>query len=280
MAAEDTIPCRHSGAPADSVVQRVATVVSNLANDIQFLASKGLTAEEYQHAFPIALEKLRGSQSASNLGRRTFLAGLFTEMKARERISSFSLPHYGDDTVYRLEVPSVGSVAIIQKGCPDGKHSSVNWSRPEWANEAYLWWLCSSTNSEPGVHVWKGVNRLRNRFFSDAADQVDGVIFHNELCGTPHRLCPKSSKAISVEGRTVPPPCIYVMPNKTESSGEWNWDGRRELGFPSALCALFDIPPEQASSYVSSVGFQERAGNMRTKVSCHFGPGRSSSHRS
>lgn len=280
MASEDTTPCRHRGAPADTVVDRVSTMILNLSSDSKFLASNGLTPEEYQHAFPVALERLRGSQSASNADRRTFLVGLFSEMKSRGLIVSFSSPRYGDDTVYRLEVPIIGSVAVIQKGCPDGQHSSVNWSRPDWAKEAYLWWLCSSTTSEPGVHVWKGVTRLRSRFFSQAPGQIDGVVFHNELCGSPQRPCPKNSKAIVIEGRTVPPPCLYVMPSKEERLGEWNWDGRRELKFPNVLCALFGILDEQTSAYVSSVGFQERVGNIRTRVSSHFGPGRSSSHRS
>jgi hypothetical protein len=53
--------------------------------------------------------------------------------------------------------------------------------------------------------VAKGVNRLRQRFFGDATDQLDGVIFHNELCGTPQRPCPKAERGIVISGKLVPP---------------------------------------------------------------------------
>lgn len=280
MASEDIAPCRHPGAPPDAVVDRVSDVIATLASDAKFLASRGLTIQEYQHALPAAIEKLRGSQSASNADRRSFLVAFFNEMMAREKISGFEMPHYGDDTVYRLAVPGVGSVAIIQKGCPDGQHSSVNWSRPDWAAETYLWWLCSSMNYEPGVHIWKGVNRLRQRFFSDAPDSIDGIIFHNDLCGSPNRPCPKSNNAIVIEGRAVPPPCLYVMPERKDGTEEWNWRGQREVGFPRVLNALFGIQSDQSPAFTGHVGFQQHGADVRTTISCHFGPGRSTSHRS
>lgn len=261
-------------------MEKVSGVIESLASDTAYLASKGLSVEEYAHALPAAIEKLRGSQSASNADRRSFLVSFFNEMQARRQITAFEMPRYGDDTVYRLAVPGVGSVAIIQKGCPDGQHSSVNWSRPDWANEAYLWWLCSSMTYEPGTHVWKGANRLRQRFFSSAPDTIDGVIFHNELCGSPSRPCPKAGNAIEIDGRSVPPPCLYVMPERADGAAEWNWGGYRELRFPRVLHAMFDIPTDHSPAYTGHVGFQRRAADVRTTVSCHFGPGRSTSHRS
>lgn len=280
MAAEDITPCRHLGAPPEAIVDSVSRVIEGLARDSAYLATKGLSCEEYTQALPSAIEKMRGSQSASNAERRSFLASLFTKMQERGEVTRFEMPRYGDDTVYRLEVPTLGSVAIIQKGCPDGKHSSVSWSRPEWAKEAYLWWLCSSMAYQPGFHVWKGVNRLRQRFFSNAPDTIDGVIFHNELCGTPSRPCPKIGNAIEIDGKLVPPPCIYVMPEHADNGVEWNWDGRREVLFPRVLHAMFDIPDNQTSAYTGHVGFQRRGAVIRTNVSCHFGPGRSMNHRS
>ena len=280
MATDDAAPCRHPGAPPEAVVDRVSGVISSLASDATFLASKGLSVQEYVHALPAAIEKLRGSQSASNADRRSFLVSFFNEMHARGKITGFEMPRYGDDTIYRLEPPGIGSVAIIQKGCPDGQHSSVNWSRPEWAAEAYLWWLCSSMTYEPGFHVWKGVNRLRQRFFSNEPDTIDGVIFHNELCGTPNRPCPKSSNAIQIDGRSVPPPCLYVMPQRAEGAAEWNWAGNREVRFPRVLYGMFGISQESSPAYTGHIGFQRRATGIRTTVSCLFGPGRSTSHRS
>ncbi len=280
METEDAAPCNHPGAPPDTIVDRVSKVIASLANDAGYLASKGLTTREFEHAFPAAIQKLRGSDSASNADRRAFLAKLFDEMQTQGRISNIELPKYGVDTIYRLVVPGVGNVAIIQKGCPDGPHSSVKWSRPEWATEAYLWWVCSSLRHEPGTHIWKGVCRLRQRFFSDAPDTIDGIIFHNELCGTPSRPCPKTSNLIQIDGKPVPPPCLYVMPQHRDGTDEWNWGGNREILFPQVLFSTFGIPSSQSSSFTGHVGFQKHGADIRTVISCHFGPGRSTSYRS
>ena len=280
MPIEDVTPCRHPGAPSEAIVERVSTIIESLADDATFLSSKGVTVEEFARAFPAALERLRGSQSASNAGRRSFLISFFNEMQARGQITNFEMPRYGDDTVYRLAVPGIGSVAIIQKGCPDGKHSSVNWSRPDWAAEAYLWWLCSSLTLEPGIHVWKGVGRLRQRFFSSLPDAIDGVIFHNELCGSPNRPCPKAKIAIMIDGKSVPPPCLYVMPERRDGASEWNWDSRRVVRFAEVLHAMFGITRAESPFYTGHVGFHRRGSEVRTIVSILFGPGRATSYRS
>jgi hypothetical protein len=280
MSSEDAAPCRHAGAPPEEVIERVAGVIEGLADDEQFLASRGVTAQEYARALPAVIERIRGRKSASNAVRRGFLSALFDELRVRGIVTDVQAPVYGDDTVYRLTVPGVGSVAVIQKGCPDGAHSSVRWTRPDWATECYLWWLCSSTTYEPGVHVWKGLNRLRTRFFSEVPGTVDGVIFHNELCGAPERPCPKSSHAITVDGREVPPPCIYVMPQRDSQAVSWNWNGGRETRFGPVLLGAFGISAGTASAYIGHVGFQLRGVEIKTVVSSHSGPGRAVSHRS
>jgi hypothetical protein len=273
-------PCRRAGAPPETVVERVAAIVAALASDESFLLSKGLTPDEYHRALPAAIERLRGSLAASNAGRRKFLVTVFEGMRERELISKLEMPRYGDDTVYRLTVEGLGDVAVIQKGCPDGAHSSVRWTAPEWATETYLWWLCSSTASEPGEHVAKGINRLRQRFFSEAPDTVDGVIFHNELCGSRERPCPKADRSITLDGLRTPPPCIFVMPERNSEDNEWNWDGRRQLTFPSLLLAMFGINDKVAPSYVGHVGFQKRGSSLRTTIASRFGSGRSTTFRS
>jgi hypothetical protein len=250
-----------------------------LASDEELLSSRGLTADEYSRALPAVIQKLRGSWAASNSSRRKFLITLFEEMKTRGLISTIEMPAYGDHTVYRLAINGLGDVAVIQKGCPDGQHSSVKWSVPSWASETYLWWLCSSQASEPGEHVAKGVNRLRQRFFSDAPDTLDGIIFHNELCGSLQRPCPKASRTV-IGGLPIPPPCIYVMPERDPMRSDWNWDGRRTLRFPSLLLTMFGIPQESVPAFVGHVGFQQRNGTLRTTIASRFGAGRSTTFRS
>ncbi len=280
MSSESVTPCRHPGALSQSVVDKVADVIETLASDARYLSSKGLTAAEYAQALPAAIQRLRGSNAARTADRRSFLVTLFAAMESRGQISGFEMPKYGEDTVYRLSVPNIGPVAIIQKGCPDGAHSSLRWERPDWAVEAYLWWVCSSITYEPGVHVWKGVNRLRQRFFSDAKGTLDGIVFHNELCGSPNRPCPKLGNAIMVEGHLVPPPCLFVMPERRESSSEWNWNGECSRRFPSVLFGTFGISEADVPTYTGHVGFQQRSTTTTTKILCLFGPGRSTSYRS
>lgn len=280
MSADTAAPCRHVGAPPPAVVERVSLVIRSLAQDESFLAKHGISPTEYHRALPAAVESLRGSMSASNSDRRQFLGQLFDHLVGVGLVTSVTTPAYGSDTVYRLAVPGVGSVAVIQKGCPDGAHSSVRWMVPDWADETYLWWLCSSTKSHPGEHISKGVNRLRQRFFSETPGVLDGIIFHNELCGGSARPCPKQSKSVNVGGRLTPPPCVYVMPRREGAAADWNWDGTRRLGFPAVLLRAFGIGMPDADSYVGYVGFQRRGnGNLRTTITSRFGAGRSTTFR-
>ena len=159
-----------------------------------------------------------------------------------------------------------------------GRDSAVRWSRPFWATEAYLWWLCSSMTLQPGEHVAKGVNRLRTRFFSEAPDTIDGVIFHNELCGTPRRPCPKSER-IEIAGRQVPPPCIYVMPDRAGAAGGWNWGGDTIRRFPSILLPFFGVAAASVPMFTGYIGFQSRGGDARVALCSRFGSGRSTTYR-
>ena len=259
----------------DSVIQ----LIRGLGADADNLRRYGLTPEEYSRSLPAAIETMRGSMSASNGARRNFLEGLFLAMIDVGVLSGVQIPTPGEDTVYRLTVPGVGDVAVIQKGCPDGRHSSVSWSAPDWAIETYLWWVCDSTNAEPGEHIKGGINRLRKRFFSDAPDTIDGVIFHSSLCGSPSRICPKSATVLNVAGSSVPAPCIYVMPERDEGATEWNWDGTQKRHFPAVLLSAFGVSIESVLSYTGYVGFRRSATDIRTTITSHYGSGRTTIFR-
>lgn len=273
-------PCRHVGSPPIDVVERAAEAISSLASHPDVLAQYGISAGEFSSALPAAIESVRGSMSASNADRRVFLHGVLQHVVDRGLATSVTTPEYGSDTIYRLGVPNVGQVAIIQKGCPDGAHSSVRWSAPDWASETYLWWLCSSMKMHAGEHVAKGVNRLRQRFFSEQPGTVSGIIFHNQLCGTAQRPCPKDSKAVWISGQLVPVPCIYTMPERAPEADEWNWRGDRSLVFPSVLLNAFGVEEQEIGAYTGFVGFQRRkSGALRTGITTRFGAGRSSTYR-
>jgi hypothetical protein len=274
-------PCRHVGSPPIAIVQRASEAIKSLAAHPDVLARYGLSEGEFASAFPAAIESLRGSMSASNRDRRQFLAGLLGHLVDCGLVTSVSEPAYGDDTVYRLSVPGVGDVAIIQKGCPDGLHSSVNWSVPDWAHETYLWWLCSSLNAHPGEHITKGVNRLRQRFFAETPGTLSGVIFQDAMCGSSQRPCPKRERSATIESQQVPAPCIYSMPARESSATSWNWTGDRDLKFPTVLLEAFGIPASDTAAYVGFIGFQRKTNDeLRTTITTRFGAGRSSTFRS
>jgi hypothetical protein len=280
MDAEQAAPCRHAGAPPAAVVDSVARLIQGLASEDDLLRRHGVTADEYRQALSAAIESVRGSMSASVGERRQFLGDLFESMARDGYIDAVSKPTYGDDTVYRLSVADFGDIAIIQKGCPDGAHSSVRWSAPSWARETYLWWLCDSMRYEPGEHVAKGVNRLRQRFFGELPDTISGIVFHDHLCGTAQRVCPKAAHVYHVGGRALPPPCVYVMPDRAEGVNEWNWAGAQRRVFPAVLLRAFGVTDGQAQAFVGDVGFQRRSGTTRTTISSRFGPGRATTYRS
>ncbi|MBF6150211.1 hypothetical protein [Nocardia nova] len=278
MGFEEAAPCRHAGAPPAAIVDRISRLIAELPSNESVLRQYGLTVQEYQEALPAAIEGMRGSMSASVGGRRQFLGTLFEGLLAEGHIDRLEKPVYGDDTVYRLTIGGFGDVAVIQKGCPDGAHSSVRWSVPPWARETYLWWLCDSMRYEPGEHIAKGVNRLRKRFFSDLPGTLDGVIFHNHLCGHGQRECPKADRAATLGGITIPPPCIYVMPDAQDGAQEWNWNGTQTRVFPTVLLGAFGIPTEQVPSYTGYVGFQRRADALRTTITSRYGGVRTTTH--
>jgi len=264
------------------VVARTVAAIKSLANHPEVLSQYGISPSEFTSALPSAIESVRGSMSASNADRRQFLFNVLTHIVDRGLATRVTKPDYGGDTVYRLDVPSAGAVAIIQKGCPDGAHSSLRWTVPDWAQETYLWWLCPSLKGHPGEHIVKGVNRLRRRFFADPQSRaLSGVIFHNDLCGTAQRPCPKQQLAAEIHGQLIPAPCVYTMPERQHDTTTWNWTGSRDLKFPAVLLQAFDIRAADAETFTGFVGFQRKAnGTIRTTVTTRFGAGRSSTYRS
>ncbi len=275
----DGAPCRHRGAPSEQVIAHVIRLLSRtLPDDCDYLEKNGLTREEYEQALGVAVEQLRGSMAASNQGRRTFVEGVVELLVRKRSVVRYDLPKYGGDTVYRLWLEDGKQVGVVQKGCPDGKHSSVNWSRPEWADELYLWWVCDSKRYEPGEHVWKGVNRVRGKVSTPGQDQLDGIIFFNQLCGTAERPCPKAIR-VEVCGEQYPPPCIYVFPRWRPDKREMNWRGQEERSFPGKLLQAFGVAPTEASNYSGFVGFRVSGGRVSTEVTSRFGTSKSTTAR-
>lgn len=274
-------PCRHRGVPSAQVVNQVLTLLSqSLAEDSAYLAANGLTPTEYMDALPTAVEHLRGSMAASNQSRRDFVGAVIKQLVDSGAIERFQVPKYGEHTIYRLFLKDGKQVGLIQKGCPDGAHSTVNWARPDWADELYLWWVCDSKKFEPGEHVWKGVGRVRSKVSKPGADQLDGVIFYSDQCGTADRPCPKIGRAISREGVQFPPPCIYVFPKWDHSQANLNWRGEEQRVFPAKLLQAFGIPEAEVAKFTSYVGFRLLGPTVTsTEITNRYGTAKATSAR-
>jgi hypothetical protein len=281
MESDDAAPCRHAEIPPTAVVDSVVSLIESLSTYPDLLSKHGITQKEFTSALPAAIEQIRGRRSAGVGARREFMTAMLQGLVDKGVASELEVPPSGADTVYRLRVVGLGDVAIIQKGAPDGTQGSVKWQVPSWAQEAYLWWVFDGMNRHPGSEVAKGVSRLRRVFFNEDRRQLDGVIFHNQLCGTASRVCPKQQHTADFGGLVVPPPCIYVMPDTDQNATSWNWDGSTQRRFPTLLLSAFDIPPEKAFLYTGHVGFR-RAGNksMRTVITSRFGHANTTTHRS
>ncbi|MDB6027098.1 MAG: hypothetical protein JWM68_3321 [Verrucomicrobiales bacterium] len=274
-------PCRHRGTPREGAIEQVIGLLSaKLGADQAYLERHGLTPEEYTHSLPAAIERLRGRMAAKNQKRRDFVEEIVKLLVETGVASNYQKPRYGKHTIYRVYLKNGIQVGIIQKGCPDGKHSSVAWSRPEWAKELYLWWVCDSKAAEPGEHVWKGVTRLRGKVSLPGEDQLDGLIFFNRLCGTPERPCPKMEHAVERNGVKLPPPCVYVFPHWETGQNNLNWRGEVQRTFPAQLLRAFGILPTHAPNFIGHVGFRLSAPNaINTEITSRYGPAKASTAR-
>jgi hypothetical protein len=280
MSFDQAAPCRHQGAPSDDLVNQVVNLLERvIATDDALLRANGISPEEFHRAFPAAIERIRGRWAASNKSRREFAQQVIEHLAQTGVIQGYDIPKYGDSTIYRLRLHDGRQVGLIQKGCPDGAHSSTKWSRPTWADELYLWWLCSSRSSEPGEHVWKGVARVRNKVAQEPDNQLDGVIFYNALCGTAERPCPKARRVTTASGIELPPPCVYVFPAWKPGETDLNWRGTATRLFPEVLLSAFGVQSKDWQSYAGYVGFQVSGTTVRTEITTRYGAAKASSVR-
>ncbi|MER7046911.1 hypothetical protein [Streptomyces jumonjinensis] len=281
METDEAAPCRHAGIPPATVVDSVVRLVENLGAHPGLLAKHGLTQQEFSNALPAAIEQIRGRRSAATGARQEFMTIMLQGLVDRGIASALEVPKSGADAVYRLTVDGIGDVAVIRKGAPDGTQGSVNWSVPDWAQETYLWWVFDGMKRNPGSEVAKGVSRLRKVFLTEDRKMLDGVIFHNDLCGTPGRLCPKNEYAADFGDWRLPPPCVYVMPDHDPGASSWNWDGATRRKFPGLLLGAFGIPAETAPLFTGHVGFRIGERKVkRTVITSRFGPANATTYRS
>lgn len=90
---------------------------------------------------------------------------------------------------------------------------------------------------------------------------------------------PKMGRAVEIGGNRIPPPCIWIMPERGQGPA-FNWDGRRQRRFPAVLLSAFNVDAGNASVLTGYIGFHQGVRGIRTTVASRFGPGRLTTFRS
>src|SRR5580658_3838329 len=86
--------------------------------------------------------------------------------------------------------PSGNGCDQALKGCLDGNNTTI-YERPPHAQEFIIWSLCSNRGADPRHNAWSGIHTRLSADIIERAQQVDGVIIWDWVCGTIGRPCPK-----------------------------------------------------------------------------------------
>ena len=211
------------------------------------IGAHGLREDEFWDAglFHGAIEKLRGTQSASTDQKRSFVEDILSFLKSKGYIDDWVFSGGGERHDYSIRMPKGRLVIVEAKGCLDGNNTNI-YVRPQNADEFVIWSLCQNPGADPKHNAWSGIHTRLGAEIVHRPDRVDGLVIWDMLCGTAGRPCPKTKKSrsreTSLSGRKVPPPCIYVFPRtrpdprNNPSPNCWKL---KEVAFLNALSNAF-----------------------------------------
>jgi len=166
--------------------------------------------------FQAAIERIRGTKSATMSTKRRFVHKVLDHLRAIGEVSSWESSGSRDRHDFEVRFPDGRTCVIKAKGCLDGNNTNI-FTRPPNADEFVIWSLCQNPGSDMNHNVWSAVHtRLGPEIISEHK-QVDGLIVWDMLCGTERRPCPKlaldpARLASLSDGTAVPPPCLYLFP--------------------------------------------------------------------
>jgi hypothetical protein len=240
LAKELTIPC----ALSDERKKSIEAYMSALVKAAPFIGDHGMTPEEFVQSglLASAVEKLRGTQSASTGKKKVFIDRILARLKSSGRISDFNFTGSGDRHDYHVTFPGNYQSVIESKGCLDGNNTAI-FERPANADEFVIWSLCQNAGSDPKKNVWSGVHTRIGTQIIAQRQLVDALIVWDMNCGSLERPCPKlleGGRGITVEGIRMPPPCIYLFPRTVPDARNNSMPQVRELHEIKLASALLD----------------------------------------
>jgi hypothetical protein len=195
----------------------IADYVNSLKQIAPSIGAHGMTEEDFWSSglFQSAVERLRGTQSATTEKKRTFIADILRFMQAQGAITDWKFSGSGERHDYEVRMPGGWLCVIEAKGCLDGNNTNI-FERPPNADEFIIWSLCQNPGSDPRHNAWSGIHTRLSAEIIHRRQRVDGLIIWDMVCGTKGRICPKlvanPSRAIITPDREVPPPCVYLFP--------------------------------------------------------------------
>jgi hypothetical protein len=207
------IPCEQNM----ELQRRILEYTEVLKTEAHKLGDHGLDENEFYNSglFRGAIERIRGQYSATMREKREFATNILNYMQDNKFILDWHSAGDANRHDYSVHMPD-GRVAVIElKGCLDGNNTII-YERPPHAQEFIIWSLCTNPGANPRHNAWSGIHTRLSADIIERAQQVDGVIIWDMVCGTIGRPCPKvrldPSRVTIVSHYELPPPCIYVMP--------------------------------------------------------------------
>jgi hypothetical protein len=254
----------------------IADYVSSLKQIAPLIGTHGMTEEDFWSSglLQSAVERLRGTQSATTGKKRTFISDILTFMQMQGAIADWKFSGSGERHDYEVLMPSGWLCVIEAKGCLDGNNTNI-FERPPNADEFIVWSLCQNPGSDPRHNAWSGIHTRLSAEIIHRRQRVDGLIIWDMVCGTKGRICPKlvanPSRATIVTDREIPPPCVYLFPRTIPDPRNnpqpkcWRLD---EVKFLYALMQTFkgdtdDVVDVRIEARMSSTNVERRTVYVR-----------------
>lgn len=208
------IPCGVSNEKQHQI-REYAEALREAAHSI---GSHGLTREQFEASglFQAAIERIRGTKSATMMDKRLFILRVLDHLKKLGEIAGWESSGGRDRHDYEITFPDQRVSVIEAKGCLDGNNTTI-FTRPPNADEFVIWSLCQNPGANMEKNVWSGIHTRLGPEMMASGKHVDGLIVWDGLCGTEQRICPKllanPTRATDLGfASPVPPPCLYLFP--------------------------------------------------------------------
>jgi hypothetical protein len=264
------IPCEQNA----ELQRRIVEYAEALKTEAHTLGNHGLDEDEFYNSglFRGAIERIRGQFSATMREKREFAASVLNYMQDRRFIADWVSAGDANRHDYSVHMPN-GRVAVIElKGCLDGNNTTI-YERPPQAQEFIIWSLCSNPGADPRHNVWSGIHTRLSADIIERAQQVDGLVIWDPVCGTIGRPCPKlqadPTRITAVSHYKLPPPCIYVFPATVPSPRNNPRPVSQNLADVQILQALHDCfggRPEEVNHVDFEVEYRNADTVRKTRV--------------